>query len=64
MLRFGCYSCFIVQVGVLRLCVIESVNRGCRGLMVSNCFVCVLLEICAGLIGIGECDGGDWMWIC
>ena len=40
MLRFDCYSYFIVQVGLLRLCVIESVNFGCCVLMGYNCFVC------------------------
>jgi hypothetical protein len=40
MLRFGCYSCFIVKVGVVRLCVIEGVNFGCCVLMGYNCFVC------------------------
>ena len=43
MLRFGCYSCIIVHMGVLRLCVIENVNFGCCGFMESDCFVCVVV---------------------
>ena len=54
LLRFDCYSCFIVGVGVLSVCVTESVDLGCYVLLDCNCFVC-------GVVGSRKANGSRRM---